>query len=86
MQNVMLIDNVSYALWEIDAPVFILKSDIEKSLQESSTKGVGATTLRKAMEFNGKYYGYTRVHPPETAIFASGSKPVEETKTDKDEI
>lgn len=70
MTDMMLINNVLYKLFEISNSTFLLKSEIGDALKDAEG-GVGSTPIHKAIEFNGKYYGYTKVK--------------QEPKTDKDE-
>jgi hypothetical protein len=60
MENVMMIDNISYRLWEINVRTFLLKSDLNEALT-----GEGPVHLmpapKKAMQFNGKYYAYSEI-------------------------
>jgi hypothetical protein len=62
MQDLMLINNVLYALKECPEPVFLLKSDIEKALEEGP---VSYATIRECIQFNGKYYAYHKVKQKE---------------------
>lgn len=55
MNDLMLINNVLYALKECTEPIFILKSDIEKALGEDP---VSCTTIRECIYINGKFYAY----------------------------
>lgn len=59
MNDLMLIDNVLYALTECPKPHFILKSDLQEALGKGEL--VTLPPFKTSMKFNGKYYAYHRV-------------------------
>lgn len=64
MNDLMLIKNVLYGLYECNTPTFVLKSDVQEVLNAGGPI-MEYPKPQKAMHFNGKYYAYYRVKQKE---------------------
>lgn len=60
----MLIDNVLYELHECPNPTFLLKSELQRVMEEKG-KVTRLPYPKKCMKFKGKYYGYVKVKQKE---------------------
>ncbi len=61
MQNVMMIDNIAYAVFEVPGPVFVLKSDVISAFENKEGKVVTSAPLHESMKFRDKFYGYYQI-------------------------
>ena len=61
MQNVMMIDNIAYAVFEVPGPQFILKSDVVSAFENKEGKVITSAPVYESFKFKGKYYGYYNV-------------------------
>lgn len=56
-----MINNVVYAVKECKEPFFMLKTELDKSLEEMGNGQIASATVRECMKFEGKYYAYYRI-------------------------